>query len=80
MLGVSRALVFRWMQEGVLPTVRISGARTVRVPRAALFEWIDQNTGTGLRESRPTAAERVAGAAAPMHSGRRGGTRNAFRA
>lgn len=33
MLGISRALAFRWMQRGVLPTIRIKGSRTVRVPR-----------------------------------------------
>jgi excisionase family DNA binding protein len=44
MLGVSRALAFRWMQEGTLPTVRIPGARTVRVPQDALRDWISANT------------------------------------
>jgi len=75
MLGVSRALAFRWMQEGVLPTVRVAGARTVRVPNAALLEWIKQNTGTGLARSRP-----IARAIAPAPTSRRGGTRNAVRA
>jgi excisionase family DNA binding protein len=44
MLGISRALAFRWMAEGVLPTVRIRGARTVRVPEEALHDWIRANT------------------------------------
>ena len=43
-LGISRALAFRWMQEGVLPVVRVRGARTVRVPKAALDVWIESNT------------------------------------
>jgi excisionase family DNA binding protein len=46
-LGVSRALAYRWMQSGVLPTVRIPGSRTIRVPRAALLEWIAKNTRAG---------------------------------
>jgi excisionase family DNA binding protein len=43
-LGCSRALAYRWMQNGVLPTVRVPGARSVRVPRAALITWIERNT------------------------------------
>jgi excisionase family DNA binding protein len=43
-LACSRALAYRWMQTGVLPTVRVSGARSVRVPRAALMAWINKNT------------------------------------
>jgi len=79
MLGISRALAFKWMQEGVLPTVRITGARTVRVPRVALLEWIEQNTGAGLAPQ-STAAERVTHAAVPTPTSRRGGARNAIRA
>jgi excisionase family DNA binding protein len=44
LLGCSRALAFRWMQRGILPTVRVPGARSVRVPRAALIKWIDEQT------------------------------------
>jgi excisionase family DNA binding protein len=44
MLGISRALAFRWMQTGVLPTVRIGAGRTVRVPKDALCDWIKANT------------------------------------
>jgi excisionase family DNA binding protein len=43
-LGISRALAFRWMQNGTLPVVRVPGARTVRVPRAALMAWIERRT------------------------------------
>ena len=43
-LGISRALAYRWMQTGVLPVVRVPGARSVRVPRAALIAWIDSRT------------------------------------
>ncbi len=52
-LGCSRALAYRWMATGILPTVRVPGARSVRVPRAALINWIEQNTispaGTSTR-------------------------------
>jgi excisionase family DNA binding protein len=41
-LGISRALAYRWMQTGVLPTVRVS--RSVRVPHDGLLLWIQQNT------------------------------------
>ena len=55
-LGISRALAFRWMQTGVLPTIRVAGARTVRVPREALLEWIKHRTGGGGGTSAPPAS------------------------
>jgi excisionase family DNA binding protein len=44
-LGMSRAKVYRLMQNNILPTVRIGGS--VRVPRKALFKWIEANTLPG---------------------------------
>jgi excisionase family DNA binding protein len=41
-LGISRAQVYRWMQTGILPKVRVS--RSVRVPHDALLRWIERNT------------------------------------
>jgi excisionase family DNA binding protein len=41
-LGISRALAYRWMSNGTLPTVRVS--RSVRVPADGLLLWIQQNT------------------------------------
>lgn len=41
-LGISRALAYRWMSNGVLPTVRVS--RSVRVPHDGLLAWIARNT------------------------------------
>lgn len=41
-LGISRALAYRWMQNGILPTVRVS--RSVRVPYDDLLLWIQRNT------------------------------------
>ena len=35
-LGISRALAYRWMQNGTLPVVRVPGSKAVRVPRDAL--------------------------------------------
>jgi excisionase family DNA binding protein len=43
-LGISRALAYRWMQTGILPTVRVS--RAVRVPYAGLMRWIERNTNS----------------------------------
>ena len=47
MIGCSRALAYRLMQRGVLPTVRMPGGRTVRVPSDGLREWIKRNTRSG---------------------------------
>src|ERR1035438_1940660 len=55
-LGISRALAFRWMQTGVLPTIRVAGARTVRVPRGALLKWIEHRTGGGGCMNAPKAS------------------------
>jgi excisionase family DNA binding protein len=43
-LKISRALAYRWMQQGLLPTVRVRGGRTVRVPRQALLDWVRLQT------------------------------------
>jgi excisionase family DNA binding protein len=44
LLGTSRALAYRWMAAGILPTVKVPGSRSIRVPRAALLEWVQANT------------------------------------
>jgi excisionase family DNA binding protein len=44
LLGCSRALAYRWMAAGVLPTVKVPGSRSIRVPRTALVKWIEENT------------------------------------
>src|ERR1700694_2657815 len=44
LLGISRALAFRWMQNGTLPVLRLPGSRTVRVPRAELLKFIADRT------------------------------------
>ena len=43
-LRISRALAYKWMAEGKLPVVRVAGSRSIRVPRAALMRWIEQQT------------------------------------
>jgi len=43
-LNISRALAYRYMATGVLPTVRVAGGRSIRVPRQALLKWIEENT------------------------------------
>lgn len=47
LIGCSRALAYRLMQRGVIPTVRVSGGKTVRVPRQALVDWVAANTQGG---------------------------------
>lgn len=42
MLGVSRALAYRWAQTGVLPVIRVG--RSVRIPHDALVAWIAART------------------------------------
>lgn len=44
LLNISRALAYRWMQDGTLPVLRAPAGRVVRVPRAALEHWIEENT------------------------------------
>lgn len=46
-LSISRALAYRWMQDGTLPALRAPRGRVVRVPRAALEQWIEKNTRAG---------------------------------
>ena len=46
-LGISRALAYRWMQDGTLPALHAPAGRVVRVPRAALEAWIEKYTRTG---------------------------------
>ncbi|MGA2772545.1 MAG: helix-turn-helix domain-containing protein [Bryobacteraceae bacterium] len=43
-LGCSRALAYQWMAANRIPTVRVPGSRTIRVPRAALLKWIEEHT------------------------------------
>jgi excisionase family DNA binding protein len=47
MLSCSRALAFRWMAAGIIPTIRVPGSRSVRVPKQALLDWIDARTQKG---------------------------------
>jgi excisionase family DNA binding protein len=44
LLTISRALAYRWMQDGTLPVLRAPAGRVVRVPRAALEQWIETHT------------------------------------
>lgn len=41
-LGISRALVYKWMATGVIPTLR--HGRCTRVPQDALQRWIIKRT------------------------------------
>jgi excisionase family DNA binding protein len=57
-LNISRAQAYRWMQTGILPTVRVAGGRSVRVPREALTRWINENTHTGQASQERSASPR----------------------
>jgi excisionase family DNA binding protein len=41
-LGISRALAYRWAQEGIIPSIRVNNS--VRIPYDALREWIAART------------------------------------
>jgi excisionase family DNA binding protein len=57
-LGISRALAYRLMQNGTLPTVRVS--RSVRCPRAALLEFVAVNTRqSGAAAAQPKGSEHL---------------------
>lgn len=43
-LGCSRALAYRWMAAGIIPTIRVPGSKAIRVPREALLAWIANST------------------------------------
>ncbi len=57
-LGISRALAYRWMATGVLPTLK--RGRCIRVPAAALDEWIAHNTSKPVAEGGGGAARMTA--------------------
>jgi excisionase family DNA binding protein len=44
MLNLSRSMAYRWMQTGILPTIRPPRSRALRVPREALLRWIASQT------------------------------------
>lgn len=54
-LNVSLATAYRWIKAGVLPVVRVSGARSIRVPQRALERWIEGNTT--MNTDRPKVME-----------------------
>lgn len=43
LLGLGRSTVYRLLQSGELPSIRVG--RAVRVPRASLARWIAAQTG-----------------------------------
>lgn len=46
-LAVSRTMAYRLMQDGTLPTVRF--ANSIRVPKAALSDFIMRHTQTSSK-------------------------------
>lgn len=47
-MGCSLGHAYRLMRTGVIPAVKINGAR--RVPRAALSAWLEQQNEAALRQ------------------------------
>jgi len=69
-LGVSRRLVSSWIQEGVLPAMRLGpGQRLVRVSVADLEAFLAQSRQKGLTLQDFQAADRALAAALAAASG-----------
>jgi excisionase family DNA binding protein len=54
LLGCSRAMAYRMMQKGLIPTIHLGAGKSVRVPRLALLEWIKARTAQPLHEGGAT--------------------------
>lgn len=57
LLGISRSTTYTLIARGVLPHVYLGPGRVLRVPRAALADWVEQATRGGEQTSE---AERLA--------------------
>ena len=44
LLSLGRSKVYEMIKEGSLPSVRLNGTRTLRVPAAALEKWIAEQS------------------------------------
>jgi excisionase family DNA binding protein len=55
-LNVSRASVYRWIEEGRLPAIQLGGrGAPLRIPEAQLHEWLDERrTSSDVSESSGT--------------------------
>ena len=51
MIGCSPSQAYKLMKQGVLPTLRVPGGKTVRVPADALRRWISENTQGGAKSA-----------------------------
>lgn len=45
LLSVSRGTVYRWADEGTMPSVRL-GATVVRFDRGAVLEWLEGHSAS----------------------------------
>lgn len=52
LLGISRAMAYKWAAEGVLPGVMTALPGQIRVNRAALQRFIDGDLGVTVGEKR----------------------------
>lgn len=55
LLGIRRSRVYALLSKGVLPSVRVAGA--IWIPRAALMEWLSDQTARALAATRDSGAE-----------------------
>jgi excisionase family DNA binding protein len=51
LLGIGRSTVYELVQRGDLPTVHVG--RALRIPSAALRDWVEQQTTEAKNESQP---------------------------
>ncbi|MBI3948427.1 MAG: helix-turn-helix domain-containing protein [Armatimonadetes bacterium] len=58
LLDVSPSLVYRWCRRGIIPTVRIPGCRSVRVPAYALETWLREHVHLSEESGTPARRDR----------------------
>jgi excisionase family DNA binding protein len=77
-LNVSRASIYRWIDEGRLPAVQLGGrGAPLRIPEAELVEWLDERRSfsgvsgsSGTPRSQTPAARRETSEVAGQSSSR----------
>lgn len=57
LLGIRRSRVYALLRRGVLPSVRVAGV--IWIPRAALEEWLNDQTQRALAAARRSESSRA---------------------